>query len=261
MTEDLSEGFGELLPFADPSWYQPQWHSPYCNESTTPLILTHRTDNDSHRRLRAYARKFVQEHIMPYVQEWSEANDCQWERPLMLKLAQAQLLPGMLGVYPWPTQYTDIRPPCNIKPEEWDPFHEMVVQDEMARCASGGVMLGLAGTTILLFFHLLFIFQIISDDRIRNCVAARDSLWIGTTEAEDARCGRWQKDHLSQHYRAVRRIRCCRNSRHGPTDARRQTLHCQWREKVDHQCHFRRLLYGRCSDWRQGHGRHLAAAD
>ena len=68
----------------------------------------------------------------------------------MLKLAQANLLPGMLGVVPWPTQWTDIKPPCGIKPEEWDPFHEMTVQDEIARCASGGIMLGLAGYGIAL---------------------------------------------------------------------------------------------------------------
>lgn len=88
---------------------------------------------------------------MPFVQDWSEANDCKWERPLMLKLAEAQLLPGMivsgrvsgacvqcyltfyltcivgvlflnmlnkpgmLGVHPWPTQFTDIKVSRNFK--------------------------------------------------------------------------------------------------------------------------------------------------
>jgi hypothetical protein len=27
---NLDDGFGELLPFCDPSWYQPNWKSPYC---------------------------------------------------------------------------------------------------------------------------------------------------------------------------------------------------------------------------------------
>jgi len=68
----------------------------------------------------------------------------------MLKLAQAGLLPGMLGIQPWPVHLTDIRPPCGIDPSQWDAFHELVVQDEVARCASGGIMLGLAGYGIAL---------------------------------------------------------------------------------------------------------------
>ena len=102
------EGFGELLPFADPAWYQPGWNSPYCGSKRNPHVIHNPIVNDSHRRLRAYARDFVDRELMPYVQDWSEANDCQWERPFMVKLAKAQLLPGMLGVQPWPVQYTDI---------------------------------------------------------------------------------------------------------------------------------------------------------
>lgn len=32
-----------------------------------------------------------------------------------------------------------------IKPEEFDPFHEFVVCDELSRCGSGGVLWGLIG--------------------------------------------------------------------------------------------------------------------
>ena len=132
----VDDGFGELLPHCDPPWYQPQWDSPHFHES--------------HRRLRQYTRDFVDKHVSPFAAEWSERNDCQWNKPLLLKLADASLLPGMLGIIPWPTEYTSIKPPCGIKPEEWDAFHELVVQDEMARCASGGIMLGLAGYGIAL---------------------------------------------------------------------------------------------------------------
>jgi hypothetical protein len=44
--------------------------------------------------LREYTRAFVDKEVMPYVQQWSEANDYKWNRPLLLKLAKAQLLPG-----------------------------------------------------------------------------------------------------------------------------------------------------------------------
>jgi hypothetical protein len=64
---------------------------------------------------------------MPDVQDWSEANDSKWVKPLLKKLADAQLLPGMLGIQPWPTNYTDIKPPCGIRADEWDAFHEMIV--------------------------------------------------------------------------------------------------------------------------------------
>lgn len=65
--------------------------------------------NESHRKLRAFARQFVEKELVPYVQQWTEANDCKWERPFMIKLAQAGFLPGMLGISPWPTEYTDIK--------------------------------------------------------------------------------------------------------------------------------------------------------
>lgn len=35
----------------------------------------------------------------------------------MKKLADAQLLPGMLGE--WPEKYTNIKPPCGISAKEW----------------------------------------------------------------------------------------------------------------------------------------------
>jgi hypothetical protein len=63
--EDLMEGveegtsFGDLVPFGDPYWYQ-DWSSPFYNES--------------HRKLRAYVRKFVENEIKPYCYEWDEAK-------------------------------------------------------------------------------------------------------------------------------------------------------------------------------------------
>ncbi|KAI3635816.1 hypothetical protein MIR68_006454 [Amoeboaphelidium protococcarum] len=161
------QAFGDQIPFADPAWYQPDWNSPYFN--------------DSHRRLRAYTREFVEKHIMPDVQDWSEANDSKWVKPLLKKLADAQLLPGMLGIQPWPSNYTDIKPPCGILPNEWDAFHEMVVQDEIARCASGGVMLGLAGYGIALPPVLHF-----GSDRLkqkmRDVVDGRKVICLNVTE-------------------------------------------------------------------------------
>lgn len=119
--------------------------------------------------------------INPDVQEWSEANDSKWVKPLMLKLAEAQLLPGMLGIVPWPMQFTDIPPPCGIKPQEWDVFHEMIVQDEIARCASGGVMLGCAGYGIACPPVLNFGSEFLRK-KMRDVVDGRKIICLNVTE-------------------------------------------------------------------------------
>jgi alkylation response protein AidB-like acyl-CoA dehydrogenase len=91
----------------------------------------------------------VDKFVIPHVHEWSESNDYSHMQPLMEELYKAKLLPGFLGL-DWPTEYTDCEPPCGIKAKDWDSFHEAIASDEMARCASGGVMLGMAGYGIAL---------------------------------------------------------------------------------------------------------------
>ncbi|GBB97549.1 hypothetical protein RclHR1_00300028 [Rhizophagus clarus] len=119
--------FGDLVPFGDPYWYQ-DYHSPYYN--------------DSHRRVRAATRKFVETEIMPYAFEWDEAKRIPQE--LFIKAGKAGILPGVCGA-PWPEKYTDIKPIGGVKIEEFDNFHEFIICDELARCGSGGVLWGLAG--------------------------------------------------------------------------------------------------------------------
>lgn len=51
------ESFGNPAPFAEPAWYN-SLASPYYGES--------------HRRLRDYARKVLDEHIVPHLEEWEE---------------------------------------------------------------------------------------------------------------------------------------------------------------------------------------------
>jgi hypothetical protein len=56
-TSDDGAAFGELLPFGDPMWYS-DFHSPYYD--------------DSHRKVRAAMRQFVDKEITPYCFEWDE---------------------------------------------------------------------------------------------------------------------------------------------------------------------------------------------
>ncbi|CAI2187120.1 4685_t:CDS:2 [Funneliformis geosporum] len=119
--------FGDLVPHGDPYWYQ-DFYSPYYN--------------DSHRRVRAAVRKFVESEIMPYTFDWDEAKKIPQE--LFIKAGKAGILPAVCGA-PWPGKYTDIKPIGGVKVEEFDHFHEFIVSDELARCGSGGVLWGLTG--------------------------------------------------------------------------------------------------------------------
>eukprot|EP01122_Echinamoeba_exundans_P012860 TRINITY_DN54_c2_g1_i1.p1 TRINITY_DN54_c2_g1~~TRINITY_DN54_c2_g1_i1.p1 ORF type:complete len:528 (+),score=134.02 TRINITY_DN54_c2_g1_i1:103-1686(+) len=114
--------FGEILPHADPAWYQG---------------LTSRYYNESHKRFRAAVRDFVDQEIMPYVHEWDELR--QIPRDLYKKAADKGILQGVVGA-PWPSQFSPSGPAGDIKPEEYDYFHELILLDELCRCGSGGVV-------------------------------------------------------------------------------------------------------------------------
>ena len=51
------EAFGDLIPYADPSWYQ-GYHSPYYNET--------------HVALRQEIREWVEEYVTPNIEDWEE---------------------------------------------------------------------------------------------------------------------------------------------------------------------------------------------
>lgn len=53
------DSFGDLGPFAEPSWYN-VLASPYYNES--------------HRKSRAYVRDYIDKNVIPYQEEWEEAG-------------------------------------------------------------------------------------------------------------------------------------------------------------------------------------------
>ncbi|UZO21678.1 uncharacterized protein OCT59_014065 [Rhizophagus irregularis] len=119
--------FGDLVPFGDPYWYQ-DFYSPYYN--------------DSHRRVRAAVRKFVETEIMPYTFEWDEAKKIPKE--LFIKTGKAGILAGICGT-PWPEKYTDVKPIAGVSIEEYDNFHEFIICDELSRCGAGGTLWGLFG--------------------------------------------------------------------------------------------------------------------
>lgn len=82
---------------------------------------------ESHNILRETTRKFVDKEIKPYVQEWEEAGE--FPRELYPKAASL----GLLGIG-YPEEHGG---------SGGDIFHEVVFNEEIVRCGSGGLAAGL----------------------------------------------------------------------------------------------------------------------
>lgn len=148
----------------DPYWYQ-DWSSPYYNES--------------HRKVRAAVRAFVDKEIVPYCHAWDEAKGMPKE--IFLKAAQAGVLQGVCGS-PW-SKYSERGPIGGIKPELFDSFHEFIICDELARCGSGGVLWGLIGG---LGIGLPPVINFASDELqarvVPDCINGRKNICLAITE-------------------------------------------------------------------------------
>lgn len=121
------DAFGDLVPYADPSWYQ-TYHSPYYNET--------------HVALRAEVREWVETVLEPNVTEWDEAK--QVPEDIYRQMGQRGYLAGLMGLAEFPSHLAKYR--CkSVPPEKWDAFHEMIITDEMCRTGSGGLVWNLIG--------------------------------------------------------------------------------------------------------------------
>jgi len=105
--------FGSSTPFAEPNWYQ-QFKSPYYK--------------DTHRNFREKVRKFVEAELLPHVDEWDEVGDY----PLALHRKAYEA--GIYGAV-WPKEYG------GTPPQDFDSFHDLILIDELSRCATGGVVI------------------------------------------------------------------------------------------------------------------------
>ncbi|KAF2691850.1 acyl-CoA dehydrogenase NM domain-like protein [Lentithecium fluviatile CBS 122367] len=120
------EQFGDLIPYADPSWYQ-TYHSPYFNET--------------HVALREEIRQWMEDEIMPNVTEWDEAKKVPDD--IYRQMGERGYLAGLLGMK-YPTHLTDKRV-TSVPAEQWDLFHEMLLTDELSRSGSGGFVWSMIG--------------------------------------------------------------------------------------------------------------------
>ena len=116
---------------------EPLWYQGYPTEHY----------NASHVSWRAKLRTFVEESMMPIMTEWDEAGGrgdlekaAAIHKQVVLAAGKAGVLPGVVGC-PWPAKYTNAP-----APENYDYFHEVLTNIEIARTGGGGVwavMIGL----------------------------------------------------------------------------------------------------------------------
>lgn len=126
----MPELFGSAAPFAEPSWYGMLGHtSPYYN--------------DSHRRLRAFTREYVDSWI-DQAGEWEERG----EVPAEMFARHSKLGFTACFIQPFDEEClakAEVTLPAGIAVQEWDNFHSMIVADELMRCGYLGVVWALGG--------------------------------------------------------------------------------------------------------------------
>ncbi|WPH02122.1 Hypothetical protein R9X50_00497700 [Acrodontium crateriforme] len=123
---EAMDPYGEMIPYADPSWYQ-SYHTPYFNET--------------HAALRAEIREWVDNEIQPYVTEWDEAKKV--PDSIYKQMGERGYLAGLIGMHPYPTKFG--QSVKSVAPEKWDLFHEMLLTDELSRTGSGGFVWNVIG--------------------------------------------------------------------------------------------------------------------
>lgn len=105
-----------------------KYHSPYFNES--------------HAALRKEVREWVDSEIEPNVNEWDEAKKV--PEKIYKQMGERGYLAGLMGLHKYPTHLTKHRIK-NVKADQWDLFHELIVTDEISRAGSGGLVWNLIG--------------------------------------------------------------------------------------------------------------------
>lgn len=128
MAAPKRETFGNLGPWAEPSWYS-SLASPYYNAS--------------HKKLRDAMRTYIDTNIKPYMLDWEEAGEAPVEE--RRKWAQSGFA---FGDVPEPYRPQNVPGPASIPVGELDLFHLLIMSDESSRI-EGGVGTALGGASMI----------------------------------------------------------------------------------------------------------------
>ncbi|KAF4614195.1 hypothetical protein D9613_007777 [Agrocybe pediades] len=125
---------GELskVPYAEPTYLSPGYHSPYYKES--------------HRKLQVAFRKFVEDVLVPDGQ-LHEDDGKKPEKHIFLAMAKYNIIAMRLG--PGPHLKGRELMGGVVKPEELDYFHELIMSQEIARVHSRAYIDGSGGGTFI----------------------------------------------------------------------------------------------------------------
>ncbi|PWN46570.1 acyl-CoA dehydrogenase NM domain-like protein [Violaceomyces palustris] len=124
-------GSPSRVPYAEPSWLSQSYYTPYYN--------------DSHRRLQREWRKYVDEEIRDIALR-CEANGKRPDVELVKKLGANGINAMRMG----PGKHLHGRKLfADIKGEEFDYFHELIITQELVRCAVRGFGDGLNGGMVI----------------------------------------------------------------------------------------------------------------
>jgi len=150
--------FGSDVPYAEPGWYRGE-PTPYYEAK--------------HAAFRAKVRSWVDEHLMPHVDEWEEAGHCPIE-----KLRQSAHAAGVLS--PWAPAALGGTPPEG----GWDEFMFVIWADELSRCGAGGVSILFFITYMSLPHILYFGSDLLKETIARPVIAGKVGMAITLTEPQ-----------------------------------------------------------------------------
>ncbi|KAJ7475782.1 peroxisomal acyl-CoA-dehydrogenase [Mycena latifolia] len=121
-----------LVPYAEPSWLVPGFHSPYYTEN--------------HRKFQVAIRKFVDEFIYPEAQI-KEEDGTRVSQELVDRMAALNIHAMRMG----PGKHLKGLTLMGglVKPEEFDYFHELIFTQELARCGARGYGDGLLSGKVI----------------------------------------------------------------------------------------------------------------
>jgi len=120
--------FGSDVPFAEPAWYRGAF-SPYYNKS--------------HLKFRETVRRFVEEEVLPHVDDWEEQHlRSGFEMPK--ELFRKAYAAGVFAPQ-WPVEFGGTPPEGGF-----DMFHDLILVDELSRIGAAGVIAGFLTYTMAL---------------------------------------------------------------------------------------------------------------
>ncbi|KFZ23995.1 hypothetical protein V502_01526 [Pseudogymnoascus sp. VKM F-4520 (FW-2644)] len=157
-----------LVPYGEPTWLRPEFHSPYYN--------------DSHRRLQKAMREFVDKYVTPEAQE-SERTGTHISQELINRMSEAGILHMRIG--PGKHMHGVKLLGGVMMGDEFDYFHDSIVGQELARPFARGFQDGnMAGMTISLTAVINFANNEEWKNKIaQECFSGKKKISLAITEA------------------------------------------------------------------------------